>query len=185
MSLREEGSPLLCPQSNLSELVKGDAPHSEPRSAIYSPLLSIWKVPRLWTSFKFCLTALAELQGRIRYPSALTLSVVKLTPEAFMLRTKTLLDHTHCSRRRKVPVNPTSWASVGALTCAAPLLRLFSYDLCPGRQAEAATERPPRWEEPTSAPPVCLKETEKARFHRVTQCLCCTPDPEAETCLTG
>ena len=58
----------LCPQSNLSEVVRGDAPLRNPTAqsthCLQTQLLLIRKVPRLQTSVKFCLTALAELQGR-------------------------------------------------------------------------------------------------------------------------
>ncbi len=63
----EQPSPL-CPQSNLSELVRGDAPLRHPKAqsthCLQTQVLLIRKLSRLQTSLKFCLTALAELQGR-------------------------------------------------------------------------------------------------------------------------
>lgn len=58
----------LCPRSNLSELVRGDAPLRRPKAqsthCLQTQLLLIRRLPRLRTSLNFCLTALAELQGR-------------------------------------------------------------------------------------------------------------------------
>lgn len=60
---------LLCPQSNLSEPVRGDALLHYPLSPINSrpadaTAVNLKKLTRLKTSLKFCLTALVELQGR-------------------------------------------------------------------------------------------------------------------------